>query len=221
MSESRVAIRNVALALSIACIILASGLIVVFVHYEGTISNKDSQIKMLTDQMARLTGWLEGNKSALDALSNVTNSINTTGWPARQPEPSWKIDFYKGFTMSWPQLYWSVKTPEWKLYCGGYSKAIIYMRMTNISSSLQGSRTTIFLNYLMWYGSTEGGNDFLGMTTLSENDLNVTVPGPFDPQAGPIEVETKGPYLMFIFAVDSTYNVSASAAFDLSVYFRN
>lgn len=73
----------------------------------------------------------------------------------------------------------------------------------------------------MWYGSTEGGRDFLGSTTLSENDLNVTMPGSFDPQAGPIEVETKGPYLMFQFAVDSTYNVSASAAFDLSVYFRN
>jgi len=200
MGQNGVAIRNVALALSMACIILASVLIVVFVRYDEKISSIESQIKALTDQMT---------------------SINVTNWPARQPEPSWKVDFYKGFTMSWPQLYWTVNTPEWILYCGGYSKAIIYMRMTNISDSLQGSITTIYLNYVQWYGSAQGGNDFLGGTKLSINDLNVTVPGSYDPQRGPLEVETKGPYLSFIFSVDSTYNVSASAVFDLSVYFRN
>ena len=221
MSQSRVGIGIAVIAFSLVCIILASSLILMFVNYERNIGDKDSQIKTLTEDIAQLTGWLEGNKSALEALSNVPNNVNITNWPTSQPEPSWKIDFFKNFNMSWPQLYWSIQTPEWKLYSGGYSKAIIYMRLTHISSSLQGSTTTIYLREILWYGSTRGGSDFLGGTALSKNDLNVTMPGSADPQNGPLEVETKGPYFMFQFAVDSTYNVSASAAFDMSVYFRN
>jgi hypothetical protein len=148
--------------------------------------------------------------------------MNFTGYPnVTRAEPPWKVQFFKGFQMSWPQLNWSVTTPEWELYAGGYSKAIIYMTLTNMSASLNGIRTTIFLNFIQWYGSTEGGNDFLGWTMLSENNLSVTMPGPVSPQNGPLEVETKGPYFMFQFAVDSTYNGSAWATFDMSVYFRN
>jgi len=217
MNETKVAMRNVALALLIICIVLASSLIVVFANYEGIISSKDSQIRTLTDQTSQLQSWLEGNESML----NATEYSNITNWPTQQPEPSWSVEFYKGFQMSWPQLDYTVQTPEWELYCGGYSEAIIYMRLANISSSLQGIRTTIYLNYIQWYGSTQGGNDFLGTTTLSENNLSVTMPGSTDPQNGPLEVETKGPYFMFQFATDSTYNGSAWATFDMSVYFRN
>ena len=158
---------------------------------------------------------------AFGSTGDPTKPVNVTNWPTQQPEPSYRVEFYKGFQMSWPQLNWSVSTPNWEPYSGGYDKAIIYMRLTNISLSLQGSRTTIYLNYIQWYGSTQGGNDPLGSTTLSENDLNVTMPGSADPQNGPLEVETKGPYFTLQFAVDSTYDVAASATFDLSVYFRN
>jgi hypothetical protein len=220
MSDKEVGIGSVALALSIICIVLIGSLIVVIANYGGIIRNRDSEIKTFTDKTAQLQSWLDGNVSILNTLMNITQNVNVTNWP-QQPEPSWRVEFYKGFQMSWPQLFYSVQTPEWELHCGGYGKAIIYMRLTNISSSLQGSRTTIYLNYIEWYGSTQGGNDFLGSTILSENALNVTMPGSVDPQNGPLEVVTKGPYFSFQFAVDSTYNVSASATFDMSVYFRN
>jgi hypothetical protein len=215
MSETRGIDGRIVFAVAMICIVLASGLIVVFANYVGIVNNEDSQIKTLIDQTTQLNGWLHGNESMLNILLNVTNSST------RQLEPAWKVEFYKGFPMSWPHTSWGVSTPEWELYCGGYSKVIIYMRLTSISPSLNGKTITIFLNYIAWYGSTNGGNDFVGMTTLSESMLNVTIPGPWDPQAGPLEVETKGPYFTFQFAVDSTYNASAWATMDMSVYFRN
>jgi hypothetical protein len=216
MSE-RKGFSKLAVVLVMVCIVLASALAAVLINYTQIVSSNDSQmdrlnsqIGTLNNQTVQLRSWLDGNVSLLNAV------MNFTGY-----EPPWKVQFFKGFQMSWPQLNWSVLTPEWELYSGGYSKAIIYMELTNMSASLSGIRTTIFLNFIEWYGSQKGGNDYLGFTMLSENNLSVTMPGPASPQNGPLEVETKGPYFTFQFAVDSTYNGSAWATFDMSVYFRN
>jgi hypothetical protein len=222
MSE-RKGFSKLVVVLVMVCIVLVGALAAVLINYVQTVRSNDSQmsrlnlqIETLLNQTTQLQSWLDGNVSVLNTIMNITRYANGT-----QAEPPWKVQFFKGFQISWPQRNWLVSTPEWELYSGGYSKAIIYMRLTNISPSLNGISTTFFLNYIEWYGSQEGGNDFVGTTILSENNLSVTMPGPVDPQSGPLEVETKAPYFTFQFAVDTTYNGSAWATFDMSVYFRN
>lgn len=221
MSE-RKGFSKLVVVLVMVCLVLVGALAAVLIDYMQSVSSNNSQmsrlnlqIETLSNQTAQLQNWLDGNVSILNTIINATGYANGT-----QAELPWKVQFFKGFQISWPQRNWLVSIPEWELYSGGYSKAIIYMRLTNISPSLNGTSTTFFLNYIEWYGS-QGGNDFVGTTILSENNLSVTMPGSVDPQSGPLEVETKAPYFMFQFAVDTTYNGSAWATFDLSVYFRN
>ncbi len=222
MSE-RKGFSRLVVVLVMVCIVLGGALAAVLINYMQTVSSNDSQmgrlnsqIETLKNQTAQLQSWLDGNVTVLNTIMNTTGYANGTALA-----PPWKVQFFKRFQISWPQRNWLVSAPEWELYSGGYSKAIIYMRLTNISPSLNGTSTTFFLNYIQWYGSQEGGNDYAGFTTLSENNLSVTMPGSVDPQSGPLEVETKAPYFMFQFAVDTTYNGSAWATFDMSVYFRN
>jgi hypothetical protein len=221
MSE-RKGFSKLGVVLVMVCLVLVGALAAVLIDYMQSVSSNNSQvsrfnlqIETLSNQTSKLQSWLNGNVSILNTIINATGYANGT-----QAEMPWKVQFFKGFQISWPQRNWLVSIPEWELYSGGYSKAIIYMRLTNISPSLNGTSTTFFLNYIEWYGS-QGGNDFVGTTILSENNLSVTMPGSVDPQSGPLEVETKAPYFMFQFAVDTTYNGSAWATFDLSVYFRN
>ena len=219
--KERIGLSKLVLVLLIACIVLLGALAAVLIDYVQTVSSNDSQlsslnlqIDVLKNETTQLQAWLGGNVSVLNALMNATGYVNGTFMPP------WKVQFFKGFQMLWGNGFFTV-APAWEVYGGGYSKAIIYMRLTNMSPSLDGTRITFFLNYIEWYGSTQGGNDFVGTTILSENNLSVTMPGSVDPQSGPLEVETLGPYFAFQFGVDTAYNGSAWATFDLSVYLRN
>lgn len=222
-SRGRTGFSKLAIVLLLACIMLVGALAAVLINYTQTVSTNDSQMSSLNSQIdtlknqtIQLHSWLDGNVSVLNAMMNTTGYTNVTF------EPPWKVQFFKGFELSWTnQNYMVASTPQWEPYCGGYSKAIIYMQLTNMSPSLNGSRITFFLNYIMWYGSTHGGNDFIGTTILSENNLSVTMPGSVDPQSGPLEVKTLGPYVTFQFGVDTAYTGNAWATFDLSVYFRD
>lgn len=204
MEYKRVYGGRIVFTLIIICIVLVSGLVGAVANFTVIINNNESQIQALTDQMNQLT----------DQMRNMT----VANWPTQQPEPSWKLEFYKNFSMSWLQSGYSIRQPDWKLCCDGYSRIIVYMHLLEVSPAIKQKSTTIYLHYIQWYDSS---SNFIGGTTVQPAMLNVTIPGPYDPQSGPAEFETKGPYFIFQFEVVSTYQSSAWAVFDMSVYFRN
>jgi TolA-binding protein len=72
MSEKKVVSRNVAIALGIIIIIVLVGLVGAIANYtsiingkDNTITTKDSQIQVLTNQKNQLQTWLDGNKTQL------------------------------------------------------------------------------------------------------------------------------------------------------------
>ncbi len=79
MSEEKFVSRNLAIALEILCVVLASGLVEVIANYASVINEKDSQIRTLTDQTNNLQMWFEGNitlyNSQIESLSSEIISL--------------------------------------------------------------------------------------------------------------------------------------------------
>lgn len=79
MSEEKFVSRNLAIALEILCVVLASGLVGVIANYASVINEKDSQIRTLTDQTNNLQVWFEGNitlyNSQIESLSSEIISL--------------------------------------------------------------------------------------------------------------------------------------------------
>jgi len=92
MSEKKVVMRNVAIALGIVCIILAASLVGVVADYTSIISGKDSalatdnsQISNLNAQVSNLKAWLKGNLTQASNLEawlngNLTQVSNLKAW---------------------------------------------------------------------------------------------------------------------------------------------
>jgi hypothetical protein len=147
-----------------------------------------------------------------------TRNVNVTNWPIQQAEPSWKVECYTGFNISW-KLNWSPLYPRWTLYCGGYSRIIVWMQSKQISPSIQENETTVYLQFINWLNSSAYPTGYIGFTEVPSNTLNVTIPG--IPQRGPAKFETNGPYFEFQFSYITTCPSDAWVTFDVYVYFRN
>lgn len=74
MSEKRFVSRNLAIALEILCVVLASGLVGVIANYTSVINEKDHQIQTLRDQTNSLQTWLEGNMTLYNSQIESLNS---------------------------------------------------------------------------------------------------------------------------------------------------
>jgi hypothetical protein len=73
MSEKRVVSRNIAIGIGVLCIILLVGIVGVALHYASVLSDKDSQIAGLQDQVTF-------DNSTIGRLTAIVNLTNSTVW---------------------------------------------------------------------------------------------------------------------------------------------
>lgn len=86
MDEKRVVFRNLAIALSVIVVVLLAVLLGAVVNYTSIINERnsviaarDSQIEDLTNQVAQLQAWLDGNETELKRrileIQGLTNKV--------------------------------------------------------------------------------------------------------------------------------------------------
>ena len=149
-----------------------------------------------------------------------TKNVNVTNWPIQQPEPSWKVEVLNVNV----SLYKNVEYPTWStiIYCGGYSRAIVYFSVSQASGSTYNAYWYIYLCYVGWGTSAIYVGD-MGYTQLSKDTLRWTY-DPIthtatEPEAA-YEFKTMGPYCSFCLVGNAT-GADGWAEVNVRVYLRN
>ena len=181
--------------------------------------------------------WLDYNGDGIVDLKDVypmhqafgtsgdpTKNVNVTNWPTEQPSPSYKVvdsaPWISSWNVSWTNYGFSGWT-AWSFDVGGYSKAFIYVKLTNLSYTGPGKTTIYFgaiahiINGPPYYASSW---DFPGANVCNITVYSWYYGGGYFSEC--IEIEPRGNWLQPGIGLVSTIPEGV-ATLNVYMYLRN
>lgn len=186
--------------------------------------------------------------SLFQTYGDSTKNVNVTNWPTQQAEPPWKVVqayqcLHQYINMSWDP-HGGGDGSDW-IFCGGYSRMYVYVRVINITHSSSEDRTTFVLACINWaiieppapWGQKSAlQSEYFYFTPTWEvygpfppSPINYTVQGIIGSEwqdytnlnARPQGIEVKAPWALLSFFVTNSTVPEGWALLDVNIYFRN